>query len=288
MEKMKIIFWDVQHGHATYIQTPNGKNIVIDLGTGSNAEKDKFSPLKHLVSKYKVPYLDYVIITHPHLDHIDDILNFEALSPRVLLTPRNFNRDEIIKAAKDSDKPKYEKYFEICDKYCKNIEETDPNYIHNPKNWGGVIINTFVPSFIDEKNLNNYSVVTVLEFNDLKVVIPGDNEPKSWDKIKSSASFMKQIKDADILLAPHHGRDSGFDLEIMQHINPRLTVISDGRFCDTSASNRYADITRKWTVHRRNGDDTKRACVTTRKDGVIVAELGINDNGSKFIDVRID
>ncbi|ODS37411.1 MAG: hypothetical protein A7316_09440 [Candidatus Altiarchaeales archaeon WOR_SM1_86-2] len=32
---LEIVFWDVQHGSATYIKTPNGKHIVQDLGTGS-------------------------------------------------------------------------------------------------------------------------------------------------------------------------------------------------------------------------------------------------------------
>ena len=35
--------WNVQHGSAVYIQTPNGKHIAIDLGAG-----DAFSLLQHL------------------------------------------------------------------------------------------------------------------------------------------------------------------------------------------------------------------------------------------------
>ncbi len=48
-EELLIVFWDVKHGHATYIKTPNGKSIVIDLGRGSYSKKSlKFSPLTHL------------------------------------------------------------------------------------------------------------------------------------------------------------------------------------------------------------------------------------------------
>ena len=28
---LKFIVWNVQHGSAAYIQTPNGKHIVVDL-----------------------------------------------------------------------------------------------------------------------------------------------------------------------------------------------------------------------------------------------------------------
>ncbi|NLC93887.1 MAG: MBL fold metallo-hydrolase [Treponema sp.] len=288
MSDLEIVFWDVQHGHAAYIKTPNGKSIAIDLGTGSNSEGDNFSPLKHLRTKYKVLNLDYVIITHPHLDHISDILEFDALNPTTLLTPRKFDREDIIDKAKESDKPKYEKYFEICDRYTVDVKTTDSNYKGNPDNWGGVVIKTFSPKFTDEKNINNYSIVTALEYAGSKIVIPGDNEPKSWELVKKDSNFMAFIKDSDILLAPHHGRDSGYDIEIMKHINPRLTVISDGRFVDTSATSRYGNITRKWTVHKRTGTDEKRACVTTRSDGVIVIKFGQNSNGNSFIDVRID
>ena len=34
-------------------------------------------------------------ITHPHMDHIDDILNFDLLSPGTLLIPRHLTEDDI-------------------------------------------------------------------------------------------------------------------------------------------------------------------------------------------------
>ncbi len=36
---LKATFWDVQHGAATWLRMPNGENIVIDLGTGSQGPK---------------------------------------------------------------------------------------------------------------------------------------------------------------------------------------------------------------------------------------------------------
>ncbi|BCU07202.1 hypothetical protein Atep_18790 [Allochromatium tepidum] len=52
MPEAKIIFWDVEHGHASYLCTPNGRHIVIDLGTGSYDSGDEFSPLNHLKYHY--------------------------------------------------------------------------------------------------------------------------------------------------------------------------------------------------------------------------------------------
>lgn len=95
--KVEMVFWDVQHGHATYIKTPNNRHIVIDLGTGDySGGNTAFSPLMHLKNNYSVDQLDYVVITHPHLDHIDDILNFDLLNPKVLSRPKELTNEEVM------------------------------------------------------------------------------------------------------------------------------------------------------------------------------------------------
>ena len=81
---LRFITWNVQHGSAALIQTPNGKLIAIDLGAG-----EEFSPLGYIKHELGMNQLDEVIITHPHMDHIEDILNFDLLNPRVLLRPRH-------------------------------------------------------------------------------------------------------------------------------------------------------------------------------------------------------
>ena len=72
MPQVEMIFWDVQHGNALYVKTPNNKHMVIDLGIGDySGNNERFSPLEELRAK-GVSQLDHVIITHPHLDHFDD------------------------------------------------------------------------------------------------------------------------------------------------------------------------------------------------------------------------
>ena len=51
---LEVVLWDVQHGSATYIKTPekNQKHMVIDLGTGSYSESSEtFSPLLYVKGK---------------------------------------------------------------------------------------------------------------------------------------------------------------------------------------------------------------------------------------------
>lgn len=284
---LEIVFWDVQHGSATYIKTPNGTHIVQDLGTGSYGTNNKdFSPLLHLKNKWGIEQLDWVIITHPHKDHIDDIINFDKLSPCVLSRPKHLPKDEIMENVQEEDKYLFGKYFEIDQRYSSPVSpDSDPSL---PNNNGGVKILIFTPKSSSTSNINNHSIVTVLSYANSKVILAGDNEPPSWKELLEKEDFKNAIKNADILLAPHHGRDSGFYSGLFEQFKPKLTIISDGRFCDTSATDRYSKISNGWPVHHRSGGKEERYCVSTRNDGVIVVKLGYNSNKTPFIEVTID
>ncbi|MCL1880813.1 MAG: MBL fold metallo-hydrolase [Oscillospiraceae bacterium] len=271
-----MVFWDVQHGHATYLKTPNERHIVIDLGTGSYSDdKTEFSPLTHIKNNYKVEKLDYVIITHPHLDHIDDVLNFDSLSPKVLNRPKTLSNEKIMSGASDKDKPKFKKYCEINDRYNRDV--TGSVYCpNNPENWGGLKITTFRNDECDDDNPNNHSSVTIFEYANTKVVIPGDNESTSLEYLMENGLFLKAIKDADILLAPHHGRESGYNSDFVKAVSPCITIVSDGKKVDTSANDRYSAISRGWTVYNSSGGSKKRKCLSTNSDGAIRIEFGDN------------
>jgi len=287
MTETQVVFWDVQHGNAVYINTPNNRHIVIDLGIGSYSSGEEFSPLQHLKYTYNIDRLDYVIITHPHLDHIDDILNFDSLNPKTLSRPKHLSEESILKDIRLKDKEKFDKYFEICQRYNIPVSTTQ-NDSGIVENWGGLSIQTYIPSHCSQSNINNHSIVTVIEFEGIKVVFLGDNEPCSYNELMQLAKFNKMVKDADILLASHHGRKSGYHNDFVSLVNPRITVVSDGRFCDTSATDRYSKKSRGWTVYKSDGSSSKRFCLTTRQDGVIVATFGRDNSGNPFLNIKID
>lgn len=286
---MNLVIWDVQHGSAAYLKTPNGKHIVIDLGTGDfTKDNPGFSPLLHLKNKYGINQIDQVTITHPHTDHIDDIFNFDSLSPLVLSRPNHLSEEDIRKANRSSDGYKVEKYFEINNRYCDPLgEREDPKKAVNN---GGVNIQSFIPNTCGVSNINNHSIVTIIEYLNVKIMIPGDNEAASWKELLSIPSFANGIKGTNILIASHHGRESGYYLELFQHFNPELVIISDGPFCDTSATGRYSGLAKGWTVYKRSEDEKigyERKCLTTRKDGTVVIKVG-KDKEKTFMNVTTE
>ena len=118
-------------------------------------------------------------------------------------------------------------------------------------------------------NINNHSVVTVMSYLGVKFLIPGDNESPSWKELLGRKDFVSAIQSTHVLVAPHHGRESGFHAPLFERITPMLTIISDGRVVDTSATSRYSAACKGWVVTRRNGPRTERKSVTTRNDGAI-------------------
>lgn len=264
-------FCDVQHGHATIVISPNNRVFVVDLGQGSYSSGGKFSPL---VSLYNCGYqrIDHLIISHPHLDHIDDILNLRLFDVRVMTRPGHLTRTDIMKGIRDDDLPKYEYYWQLDQHFRGAIHpEDDPT---QAANFGGLRVQTFGPSTCARSNINNHSIVTVFEEAAVKVVVPGDNEACSFTELLARPDFCQAVANADVLLAPHHGRKAGACAEFLKLVNPKLCVISDGRAKETNAVSEYSRIARGAFVKRRSGGTGLRRCLSTRRDGTIRVNFG--------------
>ena len=281
---LRFMMWNVQHGSAAVIQTPNGKNIVIDLGAG-----EAFSPLAHLWGN-GVRKLDHVTITHPHMDHIDDILYFDAFDPQTVSIPSHLTEKDIRggnSEPSDLAEQKISKYLDIRSRYSGAVSLGDN--ICMPQNNGGASLMVFKPCKASSSNLNNHSVVTTVEYNGVKILIPGDNESESWEELLDQPLFRSAIANTHVLVAAHHGRESGFYRPLFEHFSPLITLISDGRTVGTSVTSWYDTVTQGYPVGRRsNGARNTRKCVTTRNDGHIEVEIGVNNAGQSTLDVTVD
>ena len=169
----------------------------------------------------------------------------------MLRNPKHLTRNDIIspKTAK-TDIPLSGKYIEFSNKYTSNVLETinDPT---NPENYGGLKIQTFSTPNCATCNLNNQSIISVFSYANSKIVIAGDNKSPSYNELFKDVSFKNAIKDADILVAYHHGRASGYHNELVKLVKPKLTIISDSSKKDTSVVSDYGSISSGWTVFSR-------------------------------------
>jgi beta-lactamase superfamily II metal-dependent hydrolase len=264
---LEITIWDVNHGNAAYIKTPNGRHIVVDMGDAEN-----FSPFQTLHGQ-GVRNVDVAVITHPHRDHLDDIFNFHLLSPTVLWRPSHLSDAEVRAGNRDEDSAVIERYLQIHNWFTGPV--TPAVDLRVPANFGGAEFQIFAPRYCNRNNLNNHSLVVVASYAGLKMVIPGDNEAPSWLELLNDAAFVAAVRGADIFLASHHGREAGYCPELFEAMGrPRLVVISDGAFSDTSATSRYSNHARGWKVYDPAGASETRYCLTTRSDGHVTIKLG--------------
>lgn len=284
---VEIVVWDVQHGSACFIKTARGLHVVQDLGTGSiDGCNHDFSPLKHLYYKYRVQTLDAVIISHPHSDHLDDIQNLRLFRIGQLVRPQHLAPREVLNGNPPNRLDVVHNYLELTRLFPNAISR---NSLALPTiNDGDVTIEMFLPRTCSTKNLNNHSIVSVVAAGGVKVVIPGDNEQQSWWELLDESSFVEAIKGADVLIASHHGRESGFCEEIFEFFTPKLCVISDGPATSTNISSAYSEVASGWLVNRRYGSAVERYCLTTRSDGPISLKFGESPNRSSFLSVTID
>ena len=281
---LRVIVHDVGHGQAVHAFTPNGQVIVVDLGSSA-----AFSPLNWL--RHQTATIHSLVVTHPHGDHIDEILGLDDRGFQVqqLWRPKWLTDKEVREANQNAYNAQVNYYLEMSKRYCVSIPPE--KRIGNPDLSGGVSISEYAASGCSRNNINNHSGVVVFEYLGLKVVIPGDNEHPSWRDLLNNSEFVRTASMPDIFMASHHGRQSGFYGALFDNSQgigkPQLCVVSDGRVQDTDAVDRYSYHARGWQVRSRsNGAPTQRSCVTTRADGWIDIRIGRrSDNGKAFLSV---
>jgi beta-lactamase superfamily II metal-dependent hydrolase len=283
---LKFFIFDVEHGSSTYIRTPNGKHVVIDLGVGSFKRGDEvFSPLAYIHHNWGVNQIDLAVITHPHKDHLDDIDNLTALRPKVLYRPNHLTEREVRSDNQASGSEILDKYFQLSDYYIHPVtEDVSPTV---STNYGGVNIEFFHPRFCSRSNINNHSIVTVFSYKGSRIIIPGDNEAPSWKELLQNPAFVNLVKGTHVLVAPHHGREAGYSEELFEHLKPLLCIVSDTVAGETSVTGKYSRKCSGWDVWSRSKRTmAERFCLTTRNDkGVNIEFSHDGTNPNMFISI---
>jgi len=270
MEKLATMtVWNVEHGLAIHIKAPNDKYIVVDLGCSTN-----FFPLRKLSKKD----VHYMVITHPDLDHIQDVGNISYAKPKVLDRAKCYTRSDLLEGAQDWAKDTIKAYCDFVELYTKSIPCSDPDSPHNPDVFDGLEVQTFRAVNCDKSNRNNQSAIVVLKLENAKVVICGDNEQASFDELMQRKDFREAVCGAWILVASHHGRRSGYHQGFVSLVNPNLTIISDTKKGETSVTDLYKQYSKGGRVHSGNGCSEERYCLTTRQDGNIRVVFGESDD----------
>lgn len=252
------------------------------LDCGSNPLTD-FSPIIATKRHWGIDTLDYLVISHPHMDHIRDILNLNYGEPSVLSRPRNINHDELRKGKYGRDREIIEKYIDLDQRYNGSFSFKLGN-----SSWSGdVDIQNFRLNRVSS-DLNDFSSVTFLTYGGFCFAYAGDLTTQGWEDLmnQEGSRFTNMLKKVNFFQVSHHGRKEGYHPAIFDYMNPYLAIISDKRTQSTSVTNNYSEKCKGWDVFDENAYEymKNRKVITTRKDGRI--KINVKISSKIIVDVR--
>lgn len=205
-ENVEIYFFDVGQADCTLF-IDNGKTLLVDTGDIHTSDK-----VLNYLDKLNVSKIDYLILTHPHADHIGgapDIINKyeidEILMPNKTTTSKVFGRT--ISAIEDH-------------KYEINIPLKEERY-----ELGSGYFTTLVDSSIDHgDDINDSSISVKVSFGEVDIVLTGDASINIEKEIINSNLDI----DAEILKIGHHGSRTATSEEFLEKVSPEYAIISCG------------------------------------------------------------
>ena len=221
---LTISMIDVGQGDSMLIQTPMGKNILIDgggseLGTFDVGEK---TLLPYLLDK-NITKIDYMLFSHFDSDHCDGLFTIlEKLPVKNVI---------ISKQGKSSEN--FKQFLSIIQEKKVNIllvQEGDNIVIDNE-----ISISILFPEadFISENILNNNSIVARLEWKNSSgeaissILLTGDIEQIAEEKLVEKYQNTN-ILNATILKVAHHGSKSSSIQPFLELVKPKVALIGVG------------------------------------------------------------
>ena len=206
--KLRISYIDVGQGDSILIQTPNGKNMLIDAGDNA-AGPTVVNYLQH----QGIRRLDAVIWTHPHADHIggaDNVLKSfpvgQVYMPNIPANTESY-KELLANMRSQNLKPIPAKTGESVD--------LDPE----------VNALFLAPNSSHYLDTNDYSAVLRLTYGENSFLFAGDAQFTSEQEMLASGYTLK----ADVLKVGHHGSHSSTSQAFLSRVQPKYAVISVGK-----------------------------------------------------------
>ncbi len=210
--RLHVVVMDVGQGDAIFIQTPNGRQMLVDGGP------DETVLLAQLGRQ--MPFwdrsLDVMLLTHPDSDHITGLVP-------VL---ERYRVDTVIFRQTDHQSAVYD--------YWQQLLSTEGAAVYRGETGLQITLDEGVGLTVlhpgaelvsgTEADGNNNSVVTRLTYGTLSVLLPGDIEAEVEHQLVQSGTPLAST----ILKVAHHGSCTSTTEEFLAAVRPQIAVISVG------------------------------------------------------------
>lgn len=204
-DNLVIHFIDVGQGDASFIELPDGKNILIDTGSPAAGPK-----LVEYLRSLQITKINNLILTHPHDDHIGGIFSLLSLFEIDKLYDNGFsNFDSTV-------------YFDYVTAVRGNLSKYTILQAGESLTFHDTRIDVLNPLLPPTGNLNNDSIVLRLIYKDIKILFTGDvSAPGELRLLKVSSDLESQV-----LKAAHHGENDALSEEFLKAVRPEAAIIS--------------------------------------------------------------
>lgn len=274
--EMILRVWDVEHGACAMLHHLQN-NIAGKLAMIDSGHKEAWRPSTYIRHGLGRTHLDYLFITNADQDHMSDLEGLwdAYISVGTLFANRTYTADQIRRIKLDSGPltRDAERYVSLCASHTYPVTEPFNDYM------GGITCTNFFNSYPSFTDTNNLSLISFIEFSGFKILFPGDLEKAGWRTMLNDHSFCKKLRETDILVASHHGRENGFCEDIFNYFTPRAVVISDKAKAHQTQET-VPDYRRVVSGDGVLVSTTKkrRHVLTTRRDGWIQFRVGSQGN----------
>jgi len=207
-----IHFFDIGQGDAIFIEVPNGNQILIDGGSSIRI-LDKLGGVMPFWDRS----LDLIILTHPHADHLDGLL--EVL--------KRYDADMIMETGVNHSLPEYEEWRKLLnEKEIRVITAKRGQRVRLAESAGLDVLMPF-RNFSGEspKNIHESMIVAKLYYGSNTAFLTGDAEKS----LEYQLLFYGGDLNSDILKVGHHGSKTSTSEEFLKAVSPELAIISVGR-----------------------------------------------------------
>ncbi|HPZ09965.1 MAG TPA: ComEC/Rec2 family competence protein [Candidatus Eremiobacteraeota bacterium] len=205
---LKMHFIDVGQGDSILVETPGGKNMLIDAGDNSEGER-----VVSYIEKEGIKRLDVIVATHPDSDHIGGMDNVvESFDVGKIYMP---DKTKTTKTFKDVLVSIRDKGLKITKARAGVNIDLDPS----------INVEILSPNSAEYEETNNYSIVIKLVYDNTSFLLPGDAEGFSEKEMIKKGYDLK----SDVLKLGHHGSHSSTTPDFLEKVSPKYAIICAGK-----------------------------------------------------------
>ncbi|MFA5813778.1 MAG: MBL fold metallo-hydrolase [Patescibacteria group bacterium] len=217
---VKVTFLDIGQGDATFIEFPNGEQMLVDCAIDARI----IEALGRTMEFYDKD-IDYLVVTHPDLDHYGgcvDVLKRFAVK-KIVYNGLRKEYDGMWKEFWQAIADEGGEYVELKKEDVWNIASTTLHFLYPDHS---IVADAKIPGSSEETDANNTSVVFKLSYGEMDVLLTGDAEAELEKYLLQT--YGDQL-DVEILKAGHHGSAGSSIQEFIEKTSPAHTIFSAGK-----------------------------------------------------------